>query len=76
MYKLELAKIMHKLFNDKLPLIFQSCFVKTVQVYLDETRSVKKCYYFLPRVTKSACQNSFDFLRNQSVERNQQGIKK
>ena len=59
MYKLELAKIMHKLFNDKLPLIFQV--VKTVQVYSDETRSVKKCYYFLPRVTKSACQNSLTF---------------
>ena len=52
---------MHKRFNDKLPLIFQSRFVKTVQVHSHETRSVKKCNYFLPRVTKSVCQNSLTF---------------
>ena len=61
MYKFELAKSMHKLDNDKLPLIFQCRFVKTVQVHSHETRSVKKCNYFLPRITKSVCQNSLTF---------------
>ena len=46
-YKFDLAKFMHKLFNDKLPRIFQSCFVKIVPVHSHETRSVKKCNYFL-----------------------------
>ena len=61
MYKFELAKSMHKLHNDKLPLIFQCRFVKTVQVHSHETRSVKKCNYFLPRIAKSVCQNSLTF---------------
>ena len=46
--------------NSKLPLIFQSRFVKTVQVYSHETRSNKKSIFF-PLVTKSGSQNSLTF---------------
>ena len=41
LYKLEIAKIMHKLFNNKLPPILKSRFVKTDMIHAHETRSVK-----------------------------------
>ena len=57
LYKLEIAKIMHKLFNNKLPPILKSRFVKTDMIHAHETRSVKQSNYFL----KSVCQNSIAF---------------
>ena len=61
LYKLEIAKIMHKLFNNKLPPILKSRFVKTDMIDAHEIRSVKQSNYFLPRVNKSVCQNSIAF---------------
>ena len=61
LYKLEIAKIMYKLFNNKLPPILKSRFVKTDMIHAHETRSVKQSNYFLPRVNKSICQNSIAF---------------
>ena len=46
LYKLEIAKIMHKLFNNKLPPILKSRFVKTDMIHAHETRSVKQSNYF------------------------------
>ena len=45
-YKLEIAKIVHKLFNNKLPPILKSRFVKTAMIHAQETRSVKQSNYF------------------------------
>ena len=59
--KLEIAKIMHKLFNNKLPPILKSRFAKTDMIHAHETRSVKQSNHFLPRVNKSICQNSIAF---------------
>ena len=61
LYKSEIAKIMHKLFNNKLPPTLKSRFVKTDMLHAHETRSVKQSNYFLPRVNKSVCQNSIAF---------------
>ena len=38
-YKLELTKFMHKLFNNKLPEMFQNSFTKIVNVQNYETRN-------------------------------------
>ena len=48
-------------FLQKIVKIFQSCFIKIVQVHSHENRTVKKCNYFLPRKTKSVSQNSLTF---------------
>ena len=39
MYKLELTKFMHKLFNNKLPEMFQNSFTKIGNVHNYETRN-------------------------------------
>jgi len=46
LYKIELDKFMHKLYNDKR-------FFKIVKIHLNMTRKLITTNYFLPRVTKS-----------------------
>jgi len=54
-YKLELAKFMHKLHNNKLPIIFQNNFSKTENIHSHKTRkSSNKANYFLPGTSKTA----------------------
>ena len=60
-YKLELTKFMHKLFNNKLP---NSCNYdfSTIENTRDyETRRPSRSNYFLPRVSKSAGQKKVEF---------------
>ena len=60
-YKLELAKFMHKLFNNKLPKLWQQNFTKIEQIHAYETRRPNKSNYFLPRVSKTAGQHKFEY---------------
>ena len=48
---MEIAKQMHKPFNNQLPQRFQTLFTKIEQIHFHETKPLKKRYYFLPRVT-------------------------
>ena len=61
MYKFELAKFMHKLFNNKLPILWQQNFSKIEQIHDYETRLPNKSNYFLPRVFKTAGQHKFEY---------------
>ena len=60
-YKLELAKFMHKLFNNKLPKLWQQNFTKIEQIHAYETRRPNKSNYFFPRVSKTARQHKFEY---------------
>ena len=51
-YKLELAKFMHKLFSNKLPEMFQNSFTKIGNIHNYETRNNITANYFLPRASK------------------------
>ena len=51
-YKLELAKFMHKLFNNKLPKLWQQNFTKIEQIHAYETRRPNKSNYFFPVLPK------------------------
>ena len=53
-YHLELAKFMHKICNNKLPLLFQQLFNKIELEHSYQTRKLTKLNYFLPRVSKTA----------------------
>ena len=65
---------MYKRFNDKLPQIIPSRFVKTVLVHSYETSSVKSGTIFTAK--KQIClPKLLDFSRNQNVERNCQEIR-
>ena len=55
-YYLKLAKCMHKICNNKLPLVFQQRFNKTELVHSHQTRKLTKLKYFLLRVSKTAGQ--------------------
>ena len=57
-YKLELAKFMHKLFNYKL---WPQNFTKIEQIHAYETRRPNKSNYFLPRASKTAGQHKFEY---------------
>ena len=62
-YKLELTKFMRKLFNNKLPKLWQQNFTKIEQIHGYETRRPNKSNYFLPRVFKTASQHIFEYRR-------------
>ena len=62
MYKLELAKFMHKLFNNKLPEIFQNSFTKIVNVHNYETRNNITVNYYLPHASKKAGHNKLEYI--------------
>ena len=55
-YKLELAKFMHKLFNNKLPDMFQNNFTKIGNVHTYGTRNNVITNFYLPRASKKAGQ--------------------
>ena len=60
-YKLELAKFMHKLFQYKLPNVFKTKFIKLINVHSHETRKSNQSNYFLSRVNKIACQHKLNY---------------
>ena len=60
-YKLELAKFMHKLFNNKLPELFQNSFTKIGNVHNYETRNNITANYYLPRAVKKAGHNKLEY---------------
>ena len=57
-YNLELAKLMHKISNNKSPLSFQQRFNKIELVHSPQTRKLPKFNYFLPRASKIAGQKN------------------
>ena len=60
-YHLELAKFLHKICNDKLPLLFQLQFSNIELVHSHQTRKLTKLNYFLSRVSKTAGQKKLEF---------------
>ena len=61
-YKLELAKFMHKLFYNKLLNVFKTKFIKLINIHSLETRKSNQSNYFLSRVNKIACQRKLNYL--------------
>ena len=57
-YHLELAKFMHKICNNKLPLLFQQRLNKIQLVLSHQTRKLTNLNYFLHRVSKTAGQKN------------------
>ena len=72
-YKLELAKFMHKLDNNNLPIVFQNRFTKIEKIHTYVTRGANKSNYFLSRVNKTVDQNRLEYrgvkLWNQTSEK-------
>ena len=63
-YKLELAKFMHKLFKNKLPKLCNYNFTIIDKIHDYATRKPRKpsrSNYYLPRVSKSAGRNKIEF---------------
>ena len=60
-YCLEPAKFMHKICNNKLPLLFQQRFNKIELVHSHQTTKLTKMNYFLPRVSKTAGKKKLEF---------------
>ena len=60
-YHLEVAKFVHKICYNKLPLLFQQRFIKIELVQSHQTRKLTKLNYFLPRVSKTAGQKKLEF---------------
>ena len=60
-YKLELAKFMHKLFKNKLPKLCNYNFSTINKIHDYATRKPSRSNYFSPRVSKSAGQNKIEF---------------
>ena len=60
-YKLELAKFMHKLYNNNLPNVFQNRFAKTEKIHTNVTKESNKSNYFLSRVNKTVGQNKLEY---------------
>ena len=60
-YKLELAKFMHKLFKNKLPKLCNYSFTTINKIHDYATRKPSRSNYSLPRVSKSPGQNKIEF---------------
>ena len=60
-YKLELAKFMHKLLNNKLPEMFQNSFTKIGNVHNYETRNNITANYYLPRASKKVGHSKLEY---------------
>ena len=60
-YKLELAKFMHKLFKNKLPNSCNYDFSTIERIHDYETRRPCRSNYFLPRVSESTGQKKVEF---------------
>jgi len=52
---------MHKLHNNKLPIIFRNKFTKIENIHSHKTRRSNKVNYFLPRTSKTAGQNKLNY---------------
>ena len=59
-YKLELAKFMHKLYNNNLPIVFQNRLAKIEKIRTYVTRGSNKSNCFLTRVNKIVGQNKLE----------------
>ena len=59
-YKLELAKFMHKLFKNKLPNSCNYDFSTIERIHDYETRRPSRSNYFLPRVSESTGQKKVE----------------
>ena len=63
---------MHKICNNKLPLLFQQRFNKIESVHFHQTRKLTNLNYFLPRVSKTVGKKKKEFrgakLWNEIVE--------
>ena len=70
---MELAKFMHKLYNNDLPIVFQNRFAKIEKIYTYVTRGTNKSNYFLSRVNKTVGQKKLEYcgvkLWNQTSEK-------
>ena len=60
-YKLELAKFMHKFFHNKLPHVFETKFIKLINIHFHETRKSNLSNYFLSRVNIISCQHKLNY---------------
>ena len=60
-YKLELAEIMHKLYNNNLPIVFQNRIAKIERIHTYVIRRSNKSNYFLSRVNKTVGQNKLEY---------------
>ena len=60
-YKLELAKFMHKLFTNKLPEMFQNSFTKIGNVHKYEIRNNITANYYLRCASKKAGHNKLEY---------------
>ena len=60
-HKLELAKFMHKLYNNNLPIVFQNRFAKIEKIHTYVTTGKNKSNYFLSRVNKTIGQNILEY---------------
>ena len=60
-YHLDLAKFMHKICNNKLPLLLQQRYNKIELVHSHQTRKRIKLNYFLPSLYKIAGQRNKNF---------------
>ena len=58
---MELAKFMHKLYNNNLPIVFQNRFAKIEKIDTYVTRGENKSNYFLSRVNKTVSQNKLEY---------------
>ena len=58
---MELAKFMHKLYNNNLPIVFQNRFAKIENIHSYVTRGANKLNYFLSRVNKTVGQNKLEY---------------
>ena len=58
---MELAKFMHKLYNNNLHIVFQNRFAKIEKIYTYVTRGANKPNYFPPRVNKTVGQNKLEY---------------
>ena len=59
--KLPVAKFMHKLFHNKLPNVFKTKFLKSINIHSHETRKSNQSNYFLSCVNEIACQHKLKY---------------
>ena len=65
---MELAKFMHKICNNKLPLLFQQQFNKIKLVHSHQATKLTKLNYFLFRVSKTTGQKKIRILKRHTLE--------
>ena len=58
---MELAKFMHKLYNNNFPIVFQNGFTNIERNHTYVTRGANKSNYFLSGVNKTAGKNKLEY---------------